>query len=310
MKNFLFVALSLVLIGCVNDEIVIKETISSLEQQKSLSTALGVYKNKFDVHEYQGRWEGSKTNLYTSLYNHLYADLRQKTPMICRTNYFDYMKNLIKPDIRLECLCSDYYERPEQNIYKSDDCILYRRQLELSPIAFFDYKRFLSDKYLTLLPTDQHFQFIHDMWHFRVKKFEYYSKELVIKCKESKNLTSDERKQCEKAIVEFYEEEKTNPDDWITYMQGDVKQSIETAIFVYNANSCNDRLYELFFNSFNSWWDGGVANDFNRFEENRNCYTVAKWFALQAGKTVKEKPEIYENFKKWDKLLSENPSKQ
>ena len=284
MKNILFIILGLSVASCLNQadknmfyKSEAENYVKNLEQQKSIASTIDAYKNYFDIDDYQNQY-GMTTNLSNSFQEHFFGE-SLKTPMTCQpfskkydiNRFFYYMKNLLRQDIRLECVCSDYNTNSDQNIYKSDDCILYRRNLTYSPIAFFDYKRFLPND--SFIQTEKQFAFLYDIWKIRLEACQDNLDKEKKACKKLPDMTTKERDLCEIEAVKYYNEECVNIEHWLSNIRK-IAPNIKSFELIYN-KECDKEKLPLRYTVSSEYWS--------------KCASMSWWFANKFGNFVRQK---------------------
>lgn len=139
--------------------------------------------------------------------------------MTCDICPFECKIPFLEQNMQYECLEDDY------NDYHSDNCILYRRNLHPSKVAYFDYKRLLPQD--TFVDTDEKF----------LEMAEYYKniKENLEKCStEGGEKTSQEIQSCKNNLFKpLYQYERFGMKPCMDSAPEEYKESLQKTIKWY-----------------------------------------------------------------------------
>lgn len=261
MKYILFVITLFMVAGCIynkNYESDAQNYTIQLEQEKSIAGALDAYTNKFVRIK----------NLDSFFNKNDIIGQYRNIPLICGDRQdFMYTKYLIQTDLQLDCICSDY----DKNVYESDECILYRRKLEYSPISFFDYKRFLPDT--SFIQTEQHFAFLSDIWKQHKSACDDNFRKEKNDCEYSTELTTKERKICIQEAEKYYNNTCLNIETWLADIYK-LTPDMESLINLYH-KECDKENWEGRSYSISYYMD--------------QCLNKEIWFSNKYGTMVRQK---------------------
>lgn len=225
-----------------------KNYATELEQTKSIANALDAYINKFTP---------QKNN--SSFFNKVICGDKQ---------IFIYTKYLMRTDLKLDCICYDY----DENTYKSDECILYRRTLGYSPISYFDYKRFLPDT--SFIQTEQHFAFLSDIWKQHKSACDDNFRKEKNDCEYPwTELTTKERKICVQEAEKYYNNTCLNIETWLADIYK-LTPDMESLINLYH-KECDEE----------NW--AGLSYSISYYMD--QCLNKEIWFSNKYGTMVRQK---------------------
>lgn len=188
MKKCLIVMMALIFAGCTSTATYTKNAQSFAEDLSAKGDPVEV----IDI--YQNKYKGCDADILTTGATAAYCvgvgiyTLGLGVPFVfwakhARQGECIQQQELAEPGTDFKCINQLY---KNEKYYKSDKCILYRRDLKKSDVNYFDYKRFLSDD--SPIKTDADF----------LKLVEYYNK--IDDCDKKIEATTDEKTVCKDTI--------------------------------------------------------------------------------------------------------------